>query len=496
MAVDVTASAETGSATPAEPAWRARWLIIARRAWPLLTVLAITANLLVLPEYTRSLLTRTIRAELPGAQLTPAEYVAIQVCYVAVFMLVCLAVATVIYVRATREPVALYCAYTLTALGCGFGFLAGLTITNPILNALSVIVTGAAQVTGGWLFLIFPSGSFVPRWSRWCALAATAGVAAVTVSAIARVQPAPGAAQPISLGLLLLGAGAQVYRYRRVSSLTERQQTKWVVSGLAAAMACIIVFQLIGLLMQEVAPSTVKSQVDSNLIGGVFILMLAIIPVCIGIAVLRTHLWDIGLVISRTLTYAVVTALLAGMYTGLVLLVTRVLPFHTAVAVAVSTLAAAAAFHPLRQRVQRTVDRRFNRARYDADQAVAAFAARLQDAAGPDAVHARLLAAVHQALEPARASIWINQRLPFAESLGTMGQRAGYGEPAQRRTQAPSPGSRCHRPGLGTLPCLALVRTGYAQAVIVGEVLEIFKVQRGTAVALGWVRRVPGPVRG
>ena len=123
MAVNVSADADTGSATPAEPVWHARWLIIARWAWPVLTVLAITANLLVLPEYTRSLLTRTIRAELPAAHLTPAEYVAIQICYVAVFMLICLAVAIVIYVRAAREPVALYCAYTLTALGCGFGFL-------------------------------------------------------------------------------------------------------------------------------------------------------------------------------------------------------------------------------------------------------------------------------------------------------------------------------------------------------------------------------------
>ena len=250
----------------------------------------------------------------------------------------------------------------------------------------------------------------MPRWSRWCALAAAIGVAAVTIPAIARVQPAPDAAQPISVGLLLIGAGAQVYRYRRVSGLTERQQTKWVVFGLAATMAGIIVFQLVGLLVQDVAPSTVKSQVDSNLVGGVFILILAIIPVCIGIAVLRTHLWDIGLVISRTLTYALVTALLAGVYTGLVLLATRVLPFHTAVAVAVSTLAAAAAFHPLRVRVQHTVDRRFNRARYDADQAIAAFAARLQDTADPDAVHAHLLAAVHQALEPAHASVWINRR--------------------------------------------------------------------------------------
>jgi hypothetical protein len=87
-----------------------------------------------------------------------------------------------------------------------------------------------------------------------------------------------------------------------------------------------------------------------------------------------------------------------------------VLPFHTAVAVAVSTLAAAALFNPLRHRVQQAVDRRFNRARYDADRAVAAFAARLQDAADPDAVHAHLLSAVHQALEPAHASVWIRQR--------------------------------------------------------------------------------------
>jgi hypothetical protein len=148
--------------------------------------------------------------------------------------------------------------------------------------------------------------------------------------------------------------------------------------------------------------------------------LLAIIPVFIGIAVLRTHLWDIGLVISRTLTYAIVTALLLGVYAGLVLLTTRVLPFRTAVAVALSTLAAAAGFHPLRQRVQRTVDRRFNRARYDADQAIAAFAAQLKDAADPDAVYAHLLTAVHQALEPAHASVWINQRKPSARSLDTI----------------------------------------------------------------------------
>jgi hypothetical protein len=407
-AVDVTTNADAASNTPAR---QARWLTVAWRAWPVVTVLAVTANLLVLPESVHSLLTRTIRAELPAAHLTPTEYVAIETCIGAVFMLVCLAVATVIYVRAAREPVALFCSYTLVALGFGIGsFLSGLTITNPVLNALSVIFTAAAQVMGGWFFLVFPSGKFVPRWSRWCVLAAAVGAAAVAASDIARVQPISSAVQPIGVGLLLLGAGGQVYRYRRVSTLTERQQTKWVVFGLAACIAVFAVIELLGLLATLAVPSARHSQVVGNLIvGGLWILAVTCIPVCIGIAVLRTHLWDIGLVISRTLTYAVVTALLVGAYAGLVLLTTRVLPFHTAVAVAVSTLAVAALFNPLRRRVQHAVDRRFNRARYDADRAVAVFAARLQDAADPDTVHAHLLAAVHQTLEPAHASVWISR---------------------------------------------------------------------------------------
>ena len=115
-------------------------------------------------------------------------------------------------------------------------------------------------------------------------------------------------------------------------------------------------------------------------------------------------------IISRTLAYTIVTGLLIGVYAGLVLLATRVLSFHSTVAVAASTLAAAALFSPLRRRVQQVVDRRFNRARYDADQTVAAFAAHLKDAVDLDSVRDDLAAAVQQALEPARLSVWISQR--------------------------------------------------------------------------------------
>ena len=125
---------------------------------------------------------------------------------------------------------------------------------------------------------------------------------------------------------------------------------------------------------------------------------------------MRYRLYEIDRIISRTLAYALVTGLLVGVYAGLVLLATRVLSVHTPVAVAASTLAAAALFNPLRRRVQQLVDRRFNRARYDADQTIAAFAARLKDAVDLDSVRDDLAGVVHHTLEPAHVSVWISQR--------------------------------------------------------------------------------------
>jgi hypothetical protein len=132
--------------------------------------------------------------------------------------------------------------------------------------------------------------------------------------------------------------------------------------------------------------------------------------VAIGIAVLRYRLYEIDRIISRTLAYAIVTGVLIGVYAGVVLLATRVLPFHTPVAVAGATLLAAALFNPMRRRVQRIVDRRFNRARYDTDKTVAAFAARLKDAVDLDAVRDDLAGVVHRAQEPAHVSVWMSER--------------------------------------------------------------------------------------
>ena len=131
------------------------------------------------------------------------------------------------------------------------------------------------------------------------------------------------------------------------------------------------------------------------------------LPIGIGIGILRYRLYDIDRLISRTLSYALLTGLLVGVFIGLVLLTTRVLPFSSPVGVAASTLLAAALFSPLRNRLQRLVDRRFNRAHYDAEATVAAFGSRLRDAVDPETVLSELATAAGGSLQPAHVTVWV-----------------------------------------------------------------------------------------
>jgi hypothetical protein len=203
----------------------------------------------------------------------------------------------------------------------------------------------------------------------------------------------------------LVSLAAQLLSYRG-SSGERRQQLKWLMSGSAVAFTGIV-----AVLTSSGLTSSGLTFSGGASVGDVIALSwFAAVPLSIGVAVLRYRLFDIDRIISRTLAYAIVTGLLVGVYAGLVLLATQVFRFRTPVAVAASTLAAAALFNPVRQRVQRAVDRRFNRARYDADRTVAALAARLKDAVDLDSVRDDLASAVQQALEPAHVSVWISQR--------------------------------------------------------------------------------------
>jgi hypothetical protein len=262
-----------------------------------------------------------------------------------------------------------------------------------------------------FLFLLFPTGSVRSRRWRpaawfvggvftlatvWALIAATnlwahpfttptqvAGLTALSYRMTAFLISAA----------LLVSVAALIVRFVK-SSGEERLQLKWCAT---AALVLAVVF-------------VATMWVDSAAVNVLQSLAFLSLWTAIAVAVLKYRLYEIDRIISRTLAYAIVTGLLVGVYTGLVLLATQVFRFHTPVAVAASTLAAAALFNPLRRRVQQVVDRRFNRARYDADQTVAAFATGLKDTVNLHSVRDDLATVVDRALEPAHVSVWISHQ--------------------------------------------------------------------------------------
>jgi hypothetical protein len=276
------------------------------------------------------------------------------------------------------------------------------------------------------VILLFPDGRLASRWRivLWAYLAICALLIAalldagawqmagtrIVVTGKGQMVSNPGPSGAVGTAFVILLAAVpvfwasfvarQVLSWRQATG-ERRAQLKWLMAGGALTAAGLAG----GFLFAQSSVPLATALSNISLAFGVFSL-----PVGISIGILKYHLYDIDRIISRTLAYAIVTGLLIGVYAGVVLLATRVLPLRTPVAVAGATLLAAALFSPLRRRVQRAVDRRFNRARYDADRTIAAFAARLQDAVDLDAVQADLAGVVHQALEPAHVSVWISQR--------------------------------------------------------------------------------------
>ena len=266
------------------------------------------------------------------------------------------------------------------------------------------------------IILLFPAGRVGRRW-RWPLVAyvavctfEVAATLSVAVSDFSRRDPLDAGGSLIGLqnpnqlvtaaeffallaafAMLTAAVVRQAVAYRRASG-ERREQLKWLMSG---AALCLLI-----------APTFLISN-EPTALSAALPLILAAIPVTIGIGIVKYRLYEIDRIVSRTVSYAILTLVLVGTFVGLVALTTELLPLSSSVGVAASTLAAAALFNPLRLKVQRAVDRRFNRARYDAEATVDAFAARLRGAVDIDAVQADLLATVQRAVEPAHASVWI-----------------------------------------------------------------------------------------
>jgi hypothetical protein len=212
------------------------------------------------------------------------------------------------------------------------------------------------------------------------------------------------------VGLLVSILVAQVYRYRQVSSQVERQQTKWVVFGMSIT---VIVFVLLTLLIDIPLPIIHPGPLSYLIVGTVYQVFILLIPLSIAFAILRSQLWDIDILINRTLVYGTLTALLALAYFGLIFglqyLLRGIINQNNDVVIVVSTLAIAALFQPLRHRIQAIIDRRFYRRKYDAAKIVEAFSATLRNEVDLDQLREQLLNVVQETMKPAHVSLWLRQ---------------------------------------------------------------------------------------
>jgi hypothetical protein len=331
-----------------------------------------------------------------------------------IFSLTFLACGWLILLRGSRNWFGLYLALVLLGWANGVGVFVSIPQASPWLATLN---SYSGWLTWPGLFLLlylFPSGHVTPRWARWFAwgwgIFAVYGLVATFLDVLSDNFDY---IFPLLFAILLVGGYAQIYRYRHAGAL-ERQQVRVVVFSLVLFIAFFIGFTLIANL------SGLGDPRQSGLTGALFYSMIfstagslifMSIPVSIAVAVLRYRLWDVDIVIRRTLVYGGLTATLGLVFFGAVTLLQSIFVAvsgqRSAVATVISTLLIAALFSPLRTRIQNDIDRRFFRRKYDAEKVVAGFSASLREEVNLDDLQNQLLAVVEDTLQPEHVSLWM-----------------------------------------------------------------------------------------
>jgi hypothetical protein len=423
----------TRASTPATTL-RGRWLVLARGAWIAVALLTVGVFVSGIPsEFARL---RTPCSGTVGCVWTPtltahnarelgelgfsvdlfaAYFVAIEIAFVAVSA----AIGAAVFWLRSDDRMALLVSLMLITLG------ASLTVPYPLvdlpfvwkLSAETVSFVGSASTI---LFLyLFPVGHFVPRWTRWLAIAGIGLIVAATLfyePLLSLFRYPYSTAAWVGVGFAGTILVAQIYRYRRMSDPSLRQQTKWVVFGIVAALGGGFALLLLDLV--------VPRGVLASLVGTTaFFLLGLLIPVSIAVAVLRYHLYDIDLIINRTLVYGSLTLMLALLYFGGVTVTQALFTVLTGqveqpqLAIVVSTLVIAALFTPLRRRIQSFIDRRFYRRKYDVRKTLQAFSVKLRNDTDLDALSDDLVGVVRETMQPAHVSLWLR---PPAETGNDM----------------------------------------------------------------------------
>jgi hypothetical protein len=317
-------------------------------------------------------------------------------------------VAALIFWRQSTERMALFVTFFLFTFGAIWTLPSDwLAIKYPEWFWLLRVLEQFSWLCFLTFFFLFPDGHFVPRRMRWLTFSLTG---ALLLSGL--LVPLPQVFNiPIFLATLGTIFSAQRYRYLRVADAVQRQQVKWMVFGFGSSLSLILLFVLV----EAIFPWLVRPdgtglfyELTIDFLGTMLFLP---IPLSIGLAILHYRLWDIDIIIKRTLIYGTLTAMLTLVYVGLIfalqLLLRGLISQTNDVALVVSTLVVAALFQPLRRRIQRVIDRRFYRRKYDAAKTLEAFSATLRNEVELTQLREHLVAVVQETMQPAHVSLWL-----------------------------------------------------------------------------------------
>jgi hypothetical protein len=320
--------------------------------------------------------------------------------------LVCLTLAVILFWRRSDDWMVMFISSYLLLYGTIMaGPLEWAEAFYPGWPSLAVDVVQPLFLTAPTiaLFVLFPDGRFVPPWTRWLII--------LSIPLTVAILYLPPAYSWVLLGMIVLGAMyAQIYRYRHVSTPTEQQQTKWVLFGF---LLWLVLMGILGvpysIEMSLPAGSPLPWWTLVNSAG--WWVALTIVPLSLSIGVLRYRLYDIDILINRTLVYGSLTATLVVLYFGGIVVSQRLFVLLTGqqstLAVVASTLLIAAVFTPLRRRIQSFIDRRFYRSKYDARKTLEAFSIKLRDETDLEALNNDLVGVVRETMQPAHVSLWL-----------------------------------------------------------------------------------------
>ena len=422
-----SAASPASAGTTADTRLHGRWLRLARVMWVGLSLFCLVVLVASFPAYfvdlqkvcalcTDEHLTADELQALLALRISPATYAAYWVSLNALFAASYVVVAALIFWRRSEERLGWFGALALVTFGTSFpATFTPLVTAHPAWWLPVALVKYLGFPCLILFFCLFPDGHFMPRWTWW--IAALFAAAYVPQAFLIPGSPLGEVNPPKALGLLVYAGTlgclllAQVYRYRRVSTDVQRQQTKWVVFGLVVALAGFLGLNALNVFL---SPSASGQLLFSFLAVSAVYLLLLLIPASIAVALLRYRLWDVDALINKTLVYGGLSALLGALYAGLIIgleslagLVTK--QAFAPVVLVVSTLAIFALFLPARRRLQNIIDRRFYRQKYDAEKTLAAFSATLRNEVDLEQIRERLLAVVQETMQPTHVSLWLRQ---------------------------------------------------------------------------------------